>query len=84
MSDSESKIKHSKRIHDSESHINRQVKIAKEYGIPVDEPHKFDKKHVMNCGNPKCYMCANPRKVFKEVTMQEKKFIQTEKWGLDD
>jgi hypothetical protein len=30
----------------------------------------------MNCGNPNCVMCANPRKVFKEKTIQEKRLEQ--------
>jgi hypothetical protein len=74
MSHEDAKIKHSKRLHDDETHIKKQVKIAKAYGIPVTEPHKLNKRHVMNCGNPNCVMCANPRKVWKEKTIQEKKF----------
>jgi hypothetical protein len=74
MSHEDAKIKHSKRLNDDETHIKKHVKIAKEYGIPVTEPHKLNKRHVMNCGNPNCVMCANPRKVWKEKTIQEKKF----------
>jgi hypothetical protein len=85
MSSEDHKVKHSKRLHKEEAAIKRQVKIAKEHGIseynPVlDEPHRFHKHHAMNCGNPKCFMCSNPRKVFKEKTIQEKKFEQTEKY----
>jgi hypothetical protein len=74
MSHDDAKIKHSKRLHDDETHIKKQVKIAKAHGIPVTEPHKLNKRHVMNCGNPNCVMCGNPRKVFGEKTIQEKKF----------
>jgi hypothetical protein len=77
MSTELDKIKHSKRLHNEETAIARQVRIAKEFGIPVKEAHKFAKHHAMNCGNPKCFMCANPRKVFKEKTMQERKFEQS-------
>ena len=77
MSTESDKIKHSKRLYDEETAIARQVRIAKEFGIPVKEAHKFAKHHAMNCGNPKCFMCANPRKVFKEKTMQERKFEQS-------
>ena len=42
----------------------------------MTEPHKFAKHHAMNCGNPKCVMCANPRKTFKELTQQEKRMFQ--------
>ena len=80
MSSENDKVKHSKRLHKEEAAIKRQVKIAKEYGVPVTEPHKFAKRHALNCGNPKCVMCANPRKVFNEKTIQEQKFEQTEKY----
>jgi hypothetical protein len=74
MSHEDAKMKHSKRLHDEETHIKKQVKIAKAYGVPVTEPHRLAKHHVMDCGNPKCVMCGNPRKVFGEKTIQEKKF----------
>jgi len=74
MSHEDAKMKHSKRLHDEETHIKKQVKIAKAYGVPVTEPHRVAKHHVMDCGNPKCVMCGNPRKVFGEKTIQEKKF----------
>ena len=53
--------------------IERQTRIAKSHGVPVKEPHKFAKHHAMNCGNPKCFMCGNPRKTFKQLTIQEKR-----------
>ena len=81
MSDEHSKLKHSKRLYDDEVHIEKQVKIAKSYGITIKEPHKLHKHHALDCGNPKCIMCASPRKIFKELTMQEKSFSQTEKWN---
>jgi hypothetical protein len=81
MSTEEDKLKHSKRLHQDEVAIAKQLKIAKDFGVPIKEPHKFAKHHAMNCGNPNCVMCMNPRKSFKELTMQEKKFIQTEKWN---
>jgi len=70
------KIKHSKRIQQKENYVNKQVKIAKAYGIPVKEPHRLQDHSALTCGNPNCVMCANPRKVFKELTIQEKKFIE--------
>lgn len=79
MSNEEDKVKHSKRLLKDENAINKQVKIAKNLGLNVDEPHRFDKRHAMDCGNPKCMMCSR-EKVFGERTIQEKKFIQTEKW----
>ena len=76
MSKEQDKIKHSKRLLKDENVIKKQTKIAKDFGIPVTEPHKFAKHHAMNCGNPKCIMCANPRKTFKELTQQEKRMFQ--------
>ena len=76
MSHEEDKIVHSKRIHSDEVKIAKQLKIAKQYGMIVKEPHKFAKKHALNCGNPTCVMCMNPRKSFGEKTIQEKRFNQ--------
>lgn len=76
MSTEEDKLKHSKRIHSKDTVIKRQTKIAKQYGSNVEEPHRFVKRHAMNCGIPNCVLCANPRKVFKEETIQEKRFKQ--------
>jgi hypothetical protein len=76
MSKEQDKIKHSKRLLKDENAVKKQTKIAKDFGIPVSEPHKFAKHHAMNCGNPKCFMCSNPRKVFKELTQQEKRLFQ--------
>lgn len=76
MSTEQDKIKKSKRIQKDENAIKKQTKIAKTFGVPVKEPHKFAKHHAMNCGNPKCHMCANPRKVFNELTQQEKRLFQ--------
>ena len=78
MSTEEDKLKHSKRIHAKETAVKKQTKIAKAFGIEVKEPHKFAKHHAMDCGTPGCMMCGNPRKVWKEETIQEKRFKQDE------
>lgn len=83
MSDEDQKKYVSKRLHNTQKHIDKQVRIAKAYHIPVDEPHKFAKHHVMDCGNPDCVMCMNPRK-YGEKTMQEKSFEQTVGWTEND
>lgn len=91
MSDEIAKLRHSKRLHKDEVKIKKQIKIAKEYGVPIKEfeGHRFAKKHVLNCGNPKCVMCSNPRKVWKEKTIQEKRNEQIDvrdvyeqKWNI--
>lgn len=76
MSTEQDKFKKSKRIQKDENAVKKQTRIAKEYGVPVKEPHKFAKHHAMNCGNPNCHMCGNPRKVFNEPTQQEKRLFQ--------
>lgn len=78
MSSIEDKDKHSKRIHSKNVAVKKQVKIAKAFGIEVKEPHKFAKHHALDCGTPGCLMCGNPRKLYKEKTIQEKRFEQKE------
>ena len=77
MSKDEDKIKHSKRLHQDETAIKKQTKIAKDHKMDVNEPHKFAKHHAMNCGNPECFLCSNPRKTHKDkLTAQEKRLFQ--------
>jgi hypothetical protein len=76
MSDEQVKVKHSKRIQQKETHVQKQTKIAKTFGMEVKEPHRLAKKHALNCGNPHCVYCANPRKTFEEMTIQEKRHHQ--------
>jgi hypothetical protein len=76
MSTEQDKFNHSRRLQKDENAVKKQVKIAKEHGIPVKDPHRLEKHHVMDCGNPKCVMCGNPRKTFKELTAQEKRLFQ--------
>jgi CRISPR/Cas system Type II protein with McrA/HNH and RuvC-like nuclease domain len=81
MSHEDDKLKHSKRIHQEESVIAKQLKIAKTHGMQVKEPHKLAKHHALDCGVPNCPMCSSPRKVTGEKTIQEQSFEQTEKWN---
>ena len=74
--DEESKIKHSKRIQQKENYVKKETRIAKQYGIDTKEPHRFAKHSPANCGNPKCVICRNPRKTFKELTIQEQREFQ--------
>jgi hypothetical protein len=76
MSTEQDRFKNSQRRLRDESAVKKQTRIAKAYGVPVQEPHKFAKHHAMNCGNPDCVMCGNPRKVFNEPTAQEKRLFQ--------
>ncbi len=82
MSKEEDKFKHSKRLLKDENAIKKQVKIAKEHRVseynPKElEPHRYHKRHAMDCGNPECFMCGNPRKTHKDkLTAQEKRLFQ--------
>lgn len=76
MSKEEDKIKHSKRLHADETHIKKQVKIAKAFGMDVKEPHKLVKHNALDCGVPNCPVCSSPRKLYKEETKQEKSHKQ--------
>jgi len=76
MSSEDTKIKHSKRRHKDEAAAHKQAEIAKSHGLDVKEEHRYNKHHAMDCGNPKCIICASPRKIFKEETKQEKSFKQ--------
>jgi hypothetical protein len=53
--------------------IERQKRIAKAAHLPIDKPHRFAKHHATNCRTPNCICCGNPRRVWKEKTLQEKK-----------
>ena len=76
MSTEQDKFKHSKRMQRDENAVKKQTRIAKQYGSNVEEPHRFAKHHAMNCGDPKCVMCSNPRRTFNEPTQQEKRLFQ--------
>ena len=78
MSNQEDKDKHSKRLQKETNAIRKQQKIAKSHGAPdyQYESHRFAKHHAMDCGNPECMLCGNPRKTFKEPTIQEQSFTQ--------
>ena len=78
MANQSQRDKHADRIRQKENHINKQMKIRKAHSFPNDEPHKYHKMSGTSCGDPNCHMCGNPRKFFKELTMQEKRFMQKE------
>jgi hypothetical protein len=89
MSNEEDKFRNSRRRHKDDTKIQRQVDIAKAYSMHqkgkwkyIEQPHRNHKKAILNCGDPKCYMCMNPRRAFKEETMQERKHKQ-EKFYVD-
>lgn len=67
---------HEKRIRYKNNRIEKQIRIAKENNISVSTPHKWHKRNATNCGNSRCIFCSNPRRIWNQKTMQEKKFLQ--------
>jgi protein subunit release factor B len=82
MSNETAKYINSRRRHKNDVAIAKQVKIAKAHGLTnkdkaIKEPHRLAKHHAMDCGNPECYLCGNPRKTHKDkLTAQEKRLFQ--------
>lgn len=78
MSNEQDKFKNSKRRLKDENAVIKQTKIAKLRGAPADEPHKFAKRHALDCGNPGCVLCGNPRHTHGKdmLTQQEKRLFQ--------
>ena len=84
MSTEQEKFNHSKRLHNDETAIKKQSKIAKQHHLPgtlntptEKQPHRLHKRHAMDCGNPECFLCGNPRKTHKDkLTAQEKRLFQ--------
>lgn len=81
MSTEQDKLKNSKRRHADQTAIIKQVKIAKEHGFTeqdraINEPHRMVKHHAMDCGQAGCVLCGNPRKLFNQLTTQEKRLFQ--------
>ena len=80
MANELAKFINSQRRHKTDVAIARQVKIAQSHsynGQSRIEPHRYNKHHAMDCGNPKCYLCGNPRKTHKDrLTAQERRLFQ--------
>ena len=86
MANELAKYLNSRRRLKDENAIKKQVRIAKQHGFgfsdkSVKEPHRLAKHHAMDCGNPQCPLCGNPRRTHKDtLTAQEKRLFQdTEK-----
>ena len=81
MANEQAKFLNSRRRHKNDVAIARQVKIAKSHSTfdnqNIRQTHRLAKRHAMDCGNPKCYLCGNPRKTHKDrLTAQEKRLFQ--------
>jgi hypothetical protein len=82
MANELAKFLNSQRRHRDELAVKKQVKIAKTHGLThkdkvIKEPHRLAKHHAMDCGNPQCPLCGNPRRTHKDkLTAQEKRLFQ--------
>ena len=83
MANELAKYLNSRRRQKDDNAIRKQAKIAKRHQMSeyspgeVKQPHRCNKRHAMDCGNPKCFMCGNPRKTHKDkLTAQEKRLYQ--------
>ena len=80
MEDGGVELKRGKRRRLTTNAINRQKRIAKLSTWnhkTVSQPHRWAKRHAMDCGRPGCMVCGNPRRTMKEKTLQEKKFVES-------
>jgi hypothetical protein len=81
MSTPVEKVKNATRRHRDEVAVKRQVKIAKQHGMDVSQPHRYAKHRAMDCGTPNCPLCGNSRrrkvsKTADKLTVQEHRFLQ--------
>lgn len=85
MANEFAKFKNSRRRHKDDIAVARQVKIAKQHGLTlrdraIKEPHRMAKHHAMDCGQPGCMLCGNPRRntAYKSerLTAQERRLFQ--------
>ena len=89
MSNDLAKFINSRRRHKTDVAIARQVRIAKSHGTynlaNIKQPHRLAKHHAMDCGNPGCYLCGNPRKTHgkDKLTTQEKRLFQDVEIQID-
>ena len=81
MSNDLARYINSTRRHKTDVAIARQVNIAKSHATynqrNIKQTHRLAKHHAMDCGNPGCFLCGNPRKTHKDrLTQQEKRLFQ--------
>lgn len=85
MANDFAKFKNSRRRHKDDIAIARQVKIARQHGLghndkQIKEPHRHAKHHAMDCGQPGCMLCGNPRRIAwykkERLTAQERRLFQ--------
>lgn len=94
MEDGDLELKRGKRRRLTTNAINRQKRIAKRAWNAehlLKQPHRFAKRHALDCGNPRCLVCHSD-KVHRKPTLQERKFVESfldsrgvlDDWEFDD
>ena len=69
------------RIQRNLRHQTRQWQLAKQYHLESKPKHYYNKHNALDCGNPQCVVCQNPRRTHKHtLTYQEQSFYQQELW----
>lgn len=87
MSETALREQRAKRFQNDETHIKKRLKLIKATSASIPghtiekQPHRLHKCSGMNCGNPDCVMCGNPRKFLHEKTKQEQSFEQEKLWS---
>ena len=86
MSNDLAKFINSRRRHKNDVSTARQLRIAlARLSFPdeskvIKQPHRLTKHHAMDCGNPRCRLCGNPRHIRKGpdggLTVQERRLFQ--------
>lgn len=91
MSDEVTRNTRSIRFKNDFRNIRKQLALAKTFSVPVPENkvHRLSKLKVLNCGDPTCLMCANPRKIHKgsnkkSLTVQELRHYHIKEEGLEE
>jgi hypothetical protein len=86
LSKQEDKVKHKTRMHRVWTAIKKQLGIIKSKQhflgaskqINEAQPHRLAKTHAMDCGQPGCMICGNPRRTRRhkrkdQLTTQERR-----------
>ncbi len=80
MSSEEQKMRRSQRRANTHTKIKKQVRIAKLMGVEIKDEHRYAKHHALDCGIPRCPVCDGAHTPKRQRTLQERKFMETEKY----
>lgn len=70
------KVKRQERRRDTAYAVERQVRIYHFYypgKQPTETVGKWRKRKALNCGNSRCKLCCNPRRIWGWVSFPEKR-----------